>query len=247
MDDNQPPKNKPMKDDEAINDIERQDAGSSVGAGSGVPDLGQLRTKEDALEHYDEDRPKKRHRFLRFMAWMLLIVFLTGAGGGAAWYFWLRKEPKDTPPASQQEASPNQGNDKAAGDVAEPTNTFNSAPFNLQFDYPETWKAGAGADNKIVATSPATKLKLVSGTTQTGQIILTIQHKQISLPAFTTGSALAIRESEKIDYKKPSQVQRASTYLSFLNYVGSTAKGIDGVYITGDFGYVKDQYVPKLM
>jgi hypothetical protein len=204
----------------------------------------RLKTREDYLIQYDDDRPKKRHRFLRFLGWMLLIVVLTGAIGGSVWYFALRKVPKEeTKPQGNSGAIVNDTEKPAVKE--DPTEVYNATAFNMQFDYPQDWKVANGANNTVVASSPATKLKLASGKTQTGQINLTVQHKQSSLPEFQKGNALAVRESQKINYKKPSQVQRASTYLSFLNYSESTSKGIDGVYITGDFGYVKDQYVAQ--
>lgn len=65
------------------------------------------------------------------------------------------------------------------------------------------------------------------------------------MPEFDKGNAVAVRESEKIAYTKPSSVQRGSTYLSFLQYASSTATSLDGAYITGDVGYQKDQAIPK--
>jgi hypothetical protein len=205
--------------------------------------INRLRTNEDFEVPYDP--PKKRHPFLRrvgrFIGWMVLIVVLTAGGGGTAWYYWLRNEPKGTP-RSQQQTATNPTPPPAA--VAEPTESFSSAAFLLEFQYPKGWKTSEGADNKITAVSPATQLKTTSGAKQAGQIVFTIQRKQVSLPDFKDGSALAVRESEKIDYSKPSQVQRGSTYLTFVSYATSASKGLDGVYVTGDNGYIKDQYVP---
>lgn len=225
------PGKQPADDVRAVSAIERQEK------------IDQLRTREDLYEQYDDDRPKpsKFRKFLRFLGWMLLIVVLTAGGAFAGWYFWLRKEPPPAKPAVVQEqpAAP------AAEAEAEPVNTHNSSAFLLRFDYPQTWKVTEGADNKIVAVSPPTELRLAGGRQQTGQITMTIQRKQISLPEFTAGPATAIRESEKIDYAKPSQAQRASTYISYLKYAASTANGIDGIHVTGDNGYKAQQLVPQ--
>jgi hypothetical protein len=167
---------------------------------------------------------------------------LTAGGAGAGWYFWLRKEPKAASTTSQ--TPPAAATPPAAEE--EPTETHNSSTFALEFDYPQGWKVTEGTDNKIIAVSPATKLKtLSSSSAQDGQIVLTIQHRQSSLPEFKDGNALAARESEKIDYKKPSQVQRARTYISFLDYAPTAGKAIDAIYVTGDNGYQKDQYIPQ--
>jgi hypothetical protein len=216
----------------AIGEIERQDK------------VTRLQTNDDFEVPYDP--PKKPHKFLRkllhFFGWLLLTAIITGAIGGAAWYYWLKDEPKST----TSDTSDEQSKTPTPAPVAEPdpTETYTSSAFQLQFDYPEGWKVTEGADNKIIGVSTATKFKTVSGGTQTGQVLFTIQHKQASLPDFTSGNALAVYESEKVDYAKPSQTQRASTYISFLNYAASTTKGLDGIYVTGDNGYKKDQYVP---
>lgn len=223
------PYEKPGSAGQTVADIERQEK------------VDRLRQEERDKEIFDEPvkKPRKKRRFVGFLGWMLLIVLLTGGGAAAGWYFWLRKEPKPAPAVSQQ--APSVSPPSAA---EEPTDTHTSTAFLLQFDYPQTWKVTDNPDNTITAVSPAMKLKLAGGKTQTGQIVMTIRHKQISLPEFKNGNATAVRESEKIDYAKPSQAQRASTYISFLNYVDSKTKGIDGVYVTGDNGYAKDQSIP---
>jgi len=218
-------------EEQTIGEIERQEK------------IERLRTNEDFEVPYDA--PKKPRKFLRkvlrFFGWLLLTAALTAAGGAAAWYFWLKDEAPTKPTTSQQTTPPPAAPPAA---TADPTETYTSSAFQLEFSYPDKWKVTEGADNKIVGLSPAMRLKTVNIGTKTGQIVFTVQRKQASLPDFATGNALAIRGSEKIDYAKPSQVQRASTYISFLNYAASTEKGLDGIYVTGDNGYIKNQYVP---
>jgi hypothetical protein len=130
---------------------------------------------------------------------------------------------------------------------ASETEHHTSAQFMLEFDYPKDWKvsdeAGSG---KLTATSPGVMLKDASGKSYMGQVVLTVRNKQQALPEFDKGNAVAAVESTKINYTKPSQVQRAATYISFLRYATSTSsKALDGVYITGDVGYQKDQAIPK--
>lgn len=223
------PYEKPGTAGQTVADIERQEK------------IERLKAEERDKEIFDEPvkKPRKKHRFLGFLGWMLLIVLLTAGGAAAGWYFWLRKEPKPAPAVSQQStpAPP-----PAAAE--EPTDSHNSTAFLLTFDHPQTWKVTDNPDNTITAVSPATKLKTAAGQTRTGQIVMTIRHKQVSLPEFKNGNAEAARESEKIDYAKPSQAQRASTYISFLSYLDSKSKGLDGIYVTGDNGYTKSQAIP---
>ena len=91
--------------------------------------------------------------------------------------------------------------------------------------------------------SPAMKLTDAGGRSFTGQIELLIRTTQQKLTEFQAGNAVAVMDSQKITYSKPTQTQRANTYLSFLQYATASG-GLNGVYITGDFGYTKDQAVP---
>lgn len=89
-------------------------------------------------------------------------------------------------------------------------------------------------------------LKVSTGQNVTGQITLTIRDPSQPLPEFDKGNATATIDSVKIAYSHPSQNQRANTYMSFLTYASSAASGIDGIYITGDYGYKKVQAIPKV-
>ncbi len=220
---------RPVEPVNPIADIERQEK------------IDHLRAEEQMRA--TRQKPKS-HKVLRFFGWMLLIVLLTTAGATAGWYFWLRNVPKTMPGTAEKAQQTVPAPAPKPAEVAEPVETHTSAAFQLQFDYPKTWKVVEAADNKITATSPATKLKTAAGSTQNGQIVMTIRFKQASLPEFKDGNARAVLESEKIAYAKPSQSQRASTYISFLKYAATTAKGVDGVYVTGDNGYQKDQDIP---
>jgi hypothetical protein len=90
------------------------------------------------------------------------------------------------------------------------------------------------------------KLKDTSGQNIDGQIIMTIRGKTKKLSEFDKGAATAVLDSEKISYTKPSQTQRGDTYISFLALAGSKDGGLDGIYITGDAGYQKNQAVPTV-
>jgi hypothetical protein len=55
-----------------------------------------------------------------------------------------------------------------------------------------------------------------------------------------------VLDSDKVAYTKPTQNQRANTYLSYLQYAATTTNGaLDSIYITGDNGYKKGQDVPQ--
>lgn len=177
-----------------------------------------------------------------------IIILLSLIAGGTLYWFVLRSpEPSDT---SQQKAasSQQQAAEKAKESEKITTKHYDSTAFNLGFDYPEDWKINNEA-SKLLVTSPAMKLKTPEGTAS-GQVVLAIQPKQTSLPAFKNGNAIATIPSEKITYLKPSPTQRAQTYLTPLTYASPAADtpsaGIDGIYITGDFGYQKGQVAPQV-
>jgi hypothetical protein len=182
--------------------------------------------------------PKPKRTWLRIML-IVLGVLVVAAGA----YFVITKAltKKDTPAASNDTAKTS----KTQTAVVTKTKHFDSSSLGLGLDYPETWKASE-ANNKVTVISPAMQLKTASGTSKSGQAVVTIQPKQTTLDTFKKGNGLAALSSERVSYTKPSQTQRAQTYLSFVQYPTSTVSGIDAIYITGDNGYQKDQAVPQV-
>jgi len=52
--------------------------------------------------------------------------------------------------------------------------------------------------------------------------------------------------SQKIKYAQPTAIQRGETYMTFVQYAESLMQGqLDAIFVTGDFGYQANQYVPK--
>src|SRR5690606_27237189 len=81
----------------------------------------------------------------------------------------------------------------------------------------------------------------------TGQVILTFREPGQPLSEFEAGNAQAVRDSERITYARPSPGQRGATYISFASYAGAAVTtALDGIYITGDFGYQKLQAIPAI-
>jgi hypothetical protein len=189
------------------------------------------------------------HKSRKFLVSLLVVILVAGLAFGAYWMF-LRKDKADTTKktaTSSSSSSSNSSDMEKNASFASETEHHTSAQFMLEFDYPKDWKvsdeAGSG---KLTATSPGVMLKDAAGKSYMGQVLLTVRNKQQALPEFDKGNAVAAVESTKINYAKPSQAQRAATYISFLRYATSTSsKALDGVYITGDVGYKKDQAIPK--
>ena len=213
----------------------------------------KARDEKDAaerLEHlkemrYDNEHPGKKHRVLRFFGWLILIALLTGGIGGAGWYFFLRQ-----PMAEIKASSKNDANQASSASTPAKTDTkhYASTNFALEFDYPSSWVV-TDSTAKLTITAPATKLPVATASASDSkyvQTVVTFQNRQATIAAFKSGNATAIAESEKITYTKPSSVQRANSYLSFLSYADSAIDGLDGVYVTGDNGYQVGQAIPQV-
>jgi hypothetical protein len=56
---------------------------------------------------------------------------------------------------------------------------------------------------------------------------------------------MAVLDSQLLNYTAPATGQQASAYISFLNYANSKTSGIDGIYVTGNSGYLTGQQAPK--
>lgn len=207
--------------------------------------LGHDEERESRIEYLRRNMPSLRpkRRASRMFVWVLLGLVLIGGAAGAGWWFLIRPHPTtqtaitSAPPAVVQ---------PKGTEISTKTKNYASTNFSLSFDYPEDWAVADHGDGKLTVISPALQLKSADGQLQAGKIVLSIQNKGTTLTEFKSGNAVATRISEKIAYTKPTQSQRANTYLSFLKYAGATATGIDGIYITGDNGYQKDQAIPQI-
>jgi hypothetical protein len=188
---------------------------------------------------YQKGESKKGRNALIILAILLLV-------GGLVYWFLLKPKPVKAPTTSEPAASSAKSSQSKASEIE--TQHHESPSFNLGFNYPKGWSVSdiSGSD-KVTVTSPAMKLKGADSQQIDGQIVMAIRGKTQKLSEFDKGAAAAILDSEKIAYTKPAETQRGNTYISFLNYAsstGSNASGIDGIYITGDAGYQKDQAVP---
>lgn len=182
-------------------------------------------------------KPKKR-----WPKWLALIIVIVLVCGGGAYYWFVMRKPAAKPVAQQKTTTTT----APIPDAAQPIKTkhHDSTNFSLGFDYPDTWAVTDDGSGKLTLKSTPLQLKDTTGKAMTAQVVFTIQARQSSLDAFKNGNATAVLDSEKIAYAKPTPTQRAQTYLSFLNYASSTATGLDGIYVTGDFGYQKEQAIP---
>ena len=191
--------------------------------------------------------PPKPNIVWTHIAKIVAIVLAIGLVGGAVYWFVLKKpasKSSGTQSTHTTESKKRQPSDDQAGTTFT-TKHHDSTQFALGFDYPESWSITTDEGGTLVAKSDVMNLTTSQGQ-QKGQVVLTIQSKQTSLPQFQKGNGVAVRESEKLTYLKPTPNQRAQTYLSFVSYAGSATNGISALYVTGDIGYMVGQAVPEV-
>jgi hypothetical protein len=178
----------------------------------------------------------------RKLAIGVVILILLAGIGLLSWHFLHKSsaKPSKSATASQQTAVAN-------SKISTTTKHYDSPNFYLGFDYPADWQVADSGGGTMAVTSPAIALKDTNGQPVTGQIVMTIRASGDKLAEFDKGNATATRDSIKITYAKPTSNQRAQTYVSFLRYASdANASALDGIYITGDFGYKAGQAIPKL-
>ena len=200
---------------------------------------------------YRHHRRRKR-RFI-FGSLILITLITIGAGG----YFFL-SQPADNENEDDSQipiTTPTQVTQQVTQTVPTPITYFSdeikrykSDQFSLSLDVPADWKIKDDEENKLLTiTSPTVSIPTGSSS-YSGVVVLTVQPTGKELTIFEAGNSIAAVASEKITYSQASAVQRGQTFVSFLGYAGapSAINEIDGVYITGDFGYEKDQAIPEV-
>lgn len=228
---------------------------------AGHDPLDEVQEHMRSTESQEDLERKQRIEYLRSIAgprkkpkrkwwkWLIVVIILAAVLTAAGYWFLTKSNGTEDSKNKQTAGNTKQSEESSSANGNEnatiTTKQHQSSAFNLQFDYPDDWTVTEDG-GVLTAKSPTMQLKGASGKTVNGQILVTIQGKQSELKDFKNGNGLAVRESEKISYTKPTANQRAQTYLSFVSYAGSATPGIEGMFVTGDIGYQKDQAVPMV-
>jgi uncharacterized protein (UPF0333 family) len=208
------------------------------------PEQDDLQAASNSTADYSQFMPpvgkqSRRHgRGTKIVILVVVILCIAGAGG----YVLMKHHKKPAPVATTHSTTT-----KPPAAVTT-TKQYNSAQLGVTFSYPSNWTVTEDdTSNVITVQSPAMSLTSATGSKVTGEVSMTINQQTPSLPMFTAGNAVAVLASQKINYTNPSSSQRAQTYVSFLQYEATTTEGaLDGVYITGDSGYQKQQAIPEV-
>ncbi len=205
----------------------------------------------DYVEHLNDTTPapapapvaKPAKKAGKRWLWPVIILALIGIAAGAYFLLGGKKAaaPEAAAPATNQQTATTTEPETPA---AITTKHYDSTNFAMGLDYPDDWKLN-DTETLLTVTSPQMTFTTNDDKQAKGYIRVTVQPKQTSLPDFSKGSATAVIESNKIAYKKPTQNQRAQTYLTFASYFTTKNNGWDAIYITGDNGYQVGQTIPQ--
>jgi hypothetical protein len=183
---------------------------------------------------------KTKHRGMVISAIVIALIIVVGLGGG----YYLQKHHKSTPPPSKPKTSKIAATPTAPAAPTIPSTSYTSVNFNTTFNYPSNWTIVDSGSAPLTVTSPTMQLKAANGSTVLGQIVLTLANKGTMPSAFGTQS-VAVMTSQKINFTQPSTSQAAASYISFVQYPTTvTLGGMDAIYLSGNYGYQKDQTIP---
>jgi hypothetical protein len=211
-------------------------------------ELDEHQARIEYLRSLRPDGGKKRKKGKGKLVLIIVIILLLLAAGSAAAYMYLKKSDSGTKkqPATNTQQTNKKAQEPAVADQQDGTaeaKTFTSSTFALSIAYPGDWTPEELKDSATI-TSPVVTLTDANGQTTNGRMVLNIRARQDKPVEFTAGDVVAVLDSDKVDYTKPTATQRGSTYLSYLQYATTTTKGgMDGIYITGDYGYKYGQTV----
>lgn len=216
---------------------------SEAPTGAPAPGFASARPPEDEdlyLPPSQRAKPKWRQSAGKALKISAVILLVGVIAGGVYWKFFHNKNsPAKSPAQTQQQTV------KSSNTYTDKTKEIASTNVGLTLAYPESWNASDEA-GKLTISSPVTSLAGTDGQKMDGKIVLTIQPKGTTPEVFDKGGVIAALDSQKIKYAKPTEIQRAETYVSFLQYTEKLVKGqLDGLFVTGDFGYKTNQFVPK--
>jgi hypothetical protein len=196
------------------------------------------------LDNPGSKRPSSpQQRQPRRKAAVIILILVVLAGGGYGAYYHTNHKAVASQPATTAQTKPTKPT-AATPKIA--TTSYDSPNFNLALNYPTGWTVAGDTASSLTIESPAMQLTSSAGQSVSGKVVLSLQPEGQLPSAFGTSDATAVLNSQLISYAQPTSTQRAQTYLSFVQYASTTTTGaLDGIYITGDYGYQKDQTIPR--
>lgn len=208
---------------------------------AGIPDRLTVLPSSPPPRYSKPQKKNGKHYGWLWLAIVVAALILAGAG-----YLAIHRSNMAKPTKKPAAAKHVQSKPVAASPPSIPSSSFTSPSFGMTFNYPQTWNVvDSGAAGVSVYSTPMT---ITNATSQPvlAEVEVTFLKQGSLPPAFGTNTSVAVIDSQKIVFTHPGNNQPAATYISFVQYPSTTiAGGLDGVYVTGNFGYQKDQTIPN--
>ncbi len=183
-------------------------------------------------------KPRKNNRTY-LMLGIIVLVLLVIAGG----YLFI-KHKNATPTKKSTPKTTQVSRNISTAPTAKMT-SYSSTNFNLSVNYPSNWVI-SDTPSILSITSPETFIKNANNKIVQGRIVVSVSPKGQLPTDFGNSPAVAVLNSQLINYTNPTPAQDAQTYISFLQYASTTTiGGLNGIYITGNYGYLKDQNITQ--
>ena len=185
---------------------------------------------------------KKASKTKKYIYLLIGIVVLIGIG--FLIFHSSTKTPKVNKHARTVTVKVNQTNNKSVTPVGSST-SYSSTNFSLTMNYPNSWVI-SDTPTILQLNSPVTNIVDANNHMVQGKIIISVSPQGKFPSGLGSQPATAVINSQLISYNAPTPAQDAQTYLSFLQYSSTnTVGGLDGVYVTGNYGYLKKQNIPQ--
>lgn len=176
-----------------------------------------------------------------------LIVLVALVIGGGVYLKYHAKSTKAKADVAQHQKVKNNKTTKttptAVSKIA--TASYAAASYGATFNYPTSWLVVNNTGSPLLVMSPTMNLVAADGKSVLGVVEMTLAQTGYLPPAFGTQS-VAVLTSQKVNFASPSTTQAAATYISFIQYPSTTTVGgLDGIYVSGNYGYQKYQIIPS--
>lgn len=186
-------------------------------------------------------KPKRNNKLYLILTTLIVIIILSIAG------IFLILKPKSSSNKSvntSPKTTVSKNFNNSIAPVAKIT-SYSSTNFSLTVNYPDNWVI-SDTPSTLSITSPITTIVNDKNQTVQGKIIINVSPKGQLPSDFTNAPAVAVANSQLISYTNPTPAQDAQTYLSFLQYATTTTVGgLNGIYVTGNYGYLKGQNISQ--
>ncbi len=180
--------------------------------------------------------PKKSSNKLGLIIGIVIALVLIGGGAYAFIHYAKHKPIKHISNTSHKQQTVSSST--STGSL--PTNSYTSTAFSFTVNYPTTWTVSSQGNSSVSISSPSMALTSATGKSVNGKIVFNV-FNQGQLPAAFGSGSVAVLDSQDLNFSSPTPYQAAQTYISFVQYPATTAKGgLDGIYVTGNNGFVKD-------